>query len=128
MAQFGLGSTAFNYTGNIDTLALDGIYMVSNSTTGNKPTIYGTSTTIPNGTIFHMERGSSSMATQIWDSLVSDNVAYMFFSAPKKLSRSLASLATNRDHGHRECGSSLSWCSELQLCGSFHLDKAGWRE
>ncbi|MFB9921175.1 phage tail protein [Pseudomonas brassicacearum] len=79
MAQFGLGSTAFNYTGNIDTLALDGIYMVSNSTTGNKPTIYGTSTTIPNGTIFHMERGSSSMATQIWDSLVSDNVAYMFF-------------------------------------------------
>jgi phage-related tail fiber protein len=79
MAQFGLGSTAFNYTGNIDTLALDGIYMVSTSTTGNKPTIFGTSTTIPNGTIFHMERGSSSMATQIWDSLVSDNVAYMFF-------------------------------------------------
>ncbi len=78
MAQFGVGSTAFNYTGNIDTLSLDGIYMVSTSTTGTKPAIYGTSTTIPNGTIFHMERGSSSMATQIWDSLVSDSVSYMF--------------------------------------------------
>ncbi|SFG79410.1 phage tail protein [Pseudomonas sp. NFACC45] len=72
MAQFGLGATAFNYAGNLDTLSLTGVYMVTTSTTGTKP-VYpepqGTGA-IPNGTVFHMERGSSNMATQFWDSLV----------------------------------------------------------
>ncbi|WP_460077067.1 phage tail protein [Pseudomonas sp. H2_C01] len=74
MAQFGLGSTAFIYAGNIDTLALNGIYMVTASTTGTKPLTPGTSSAILNGTVFHLERGSSSMATQWWDSLVSNAV------------------------------------------------------
>ncbi|WP_155953895.1 phage tail protein [Pseudomonas sp. URIL14HWK12:I7] len=74
MAQFGLGSTAFSYAGNIDTLALNGIYMVTASTTGTKPLTPGTSSVIPNGTVFHLERGSSNMATQWWDSLVSNAV------------------------------------------------------
>ncbi|EJL01667.1 putative phage protein [Pseudomonas fluorescens Q2-87] len=74
MAQFGLGSTASNYTGNIDTLALNGIYMVTASTTGTKPLTPGTASAIPNGTVFHLERGSSNMATQWWDSLVSNAV------------------------------------------------------
>jgi hypothetical protein len=46
--------------------------MVTTSTTGTKP-VYpepqGTGA-IPNGTVFHMERGNSNMATQFWDSLV----------------------------------------------------------
>ncbi|WP_445577519.1 Phage tail-collar fiber protein [Pseudomonas sp. E141] len=72
MAQFGLGASAFNYAGNLDTLSLTGVYMVTTSTTGTKP-VYpepqGTGA-IPNGTVFHMERGNSNMATQFWDSLV----------------------------------------------------------
>lgn len=79
MAQFGFGSVAANYTGNIDTLALDGIYMVSTSTTGTKPTIPGTSTAVSNGTIVHLERGSSSMATQMWDSLISEGASLAFW-------------------------------------------------
>ncbi|MCQ6259327.1 phage tail protein [Pseudomonas sp. Q11] len=72
MAQFGLGSTAFNDAGNLDNLSLTGVYMVTTSTTGTKP-VYpepqGTGA-IPNGTVLHMERGNSNMATQFWDSLV----------------------------------------------------------
>jgi hypothetical protein len=74
MAQFGLGSSAFNYTGSIDEISLTGVYMISSTSTGTKPLMEGTSAVIPNGTIFHMERGSSNMATQWWDSLVSSSV------------------------------------------------------
>ncbi|WP_256222646.1 phage tail protein [Pseudomonas sp. Pf153] len=70
MAQFGLGSSAFNYTGNIDDILQTGVYMISAVSTGTKPMMDGTAAVIPNGTIFHMERGSSNMATQWWDSLV----------------------------------------------------------
>ena len=74
MAQFGLGSSGFNYTGSIDDIVLTGVYMISSASTGTKPVMEGTSAVIPNGTIFHMERGSSNMATQWWDSLVSNTV------------------------------------------------------
>ncbi|WP_259699401.1 phage tail-collar fiber domain-containing protein [Pseudomonas brassicacearum] len=79
MAQFGLGATAFNFTANINDIALSGIYMVSTGTAGAKPVIPGTSTSIPNGTVFHLERGSSNMATQIWDSLISDGTPLGFW-------------------------------------------------
>lgn len=72
LARFGLGSAAYNYTGDIDTIAESGVYMVSAASTGTKPEYpvqQGTGP-IPNGTVFHMERGSSNMATQFWDSLV----------------------------------------------------------
>ncbi|UZE02161.1 phage tail-collar fiber domain-containing protein [Pseudomonas mediterranea] len=78
MAQFGLGSSAFNYAGNIDTIALTGVYMVTLTTSGTKPLNPGTTSVIPNGTVFHMERGSSNMATQWWDSLVSNAVPITF--------------------------------------------------
>ncbi|WLH14494.1 phage tail protein [Pseudomonas hefeiensis] len=78
MAQYGLGAAAFNYGGNIDTIALTGVYMVAVGTTGTKPLNPGTSSVIPNGTIFHMERGSSNMATQWWDSLVSNTTPITF--------------------------------------------------
>lgn len=78
MAQFGLGSTAFNYAGNIDTIALTGVYMVALTASGTKPLNPGTTSVIPNGTIFHMERGSSNMATQWWDSLVSNTIPITF--------------------------------------------------
>lgn len=72
LARFGLGNAAFSYTGNIDELVDNGVYMVSAETTGVKP-IYPAPQgvgQIPNGTVLHMERGSSNMATQLWDSLV----------------------------------------------------------
>ncbi|MDT8906997.1 MULTISPECIES: phage tail protein [Pseudomonas] len=74
MAQFGFGSAAYSYTGDIDAITLNGVYMVTTSTTGTKPMSPGATTVIPNGTIFHMERGSSNMATQWWDSLVSSTI------------------------------------------------------
>ncbi|WP_238992545.1 phage tail protein [Pseudomonas fluorescens] len=72
MARYGLGAAAYNYTGNIDSLVENGVFLVSASTTGTKPEYppqQGTGQ-IPQGTVFHMERGSSNMATQFWDSLV----------------------------------------------------------
>ncbi|SDX40101.1 phage tail protein [Pseudomonas sp. NFACC08-1] len=72
MARYGLGAAAYNYTGNIDSLVENGVFLVSASTTGTKPEYppqQGTGQ-IPQGTVFHMERGSSNMATQVWDSLV----------------------------------------------------------
>ena len=72
MARYGLGAAAYSYTGNIDSLVENGVFMVSASTTGTKPEYppqQGTGQ-IPQGTVFHMERGSSNMATQFWDSLV----------------------------------------------------------
>ncbi|MNJ37516.1 hypothetical protein D3C77_323360 [compost metagenome] len=72
LARFGLGTSAFNYTGSIDELVETGVFMVGTSTTGTKPDYPPAQGVgqIPNGTVFHMERGSSNMATQIWDSLV----------------------------------------------------------
>jgi phage-related tail fiber protein len=72
MARYGLGASGYSYTGNIDNLVENGVFMVSASTTGTKPEYppqQGTGQ-IPQGTVFHMERGSSNMATQVWDSLV----------------------------------------------------------
>lgn len=72
LAQFGLGTSASNYTGNIDNLVENGVYMVDAATTGTKPeypSLQG-SGPIPNGTVLHMERGANFMATQYWDSLV----------------------------------------------------------
>ncbi|WP_434572054.1 phage tail protein [Pseudomonas sp. Z3-6] len=72
MARYGLGGSAYSYTGSIDSLVENGVFLVSASTTGTKPEYppqQGTGQ-IPQGTVFHMERGSSNMATQVWDSLV----------------------------------------------------------
>lgn len=72
MARFGLGSSGYNYAGDIDALVENGVFMVSTSTTGTKPEYPSAQGTgqIPQGSVFHMERGSSNMATQFWDSLV----------------------------------------------------------
>lgn len=73
VGSFGWGGAAVNYTGDIDIIAASGLYMVSASTSGSKPNYpprHGVGL-IPNGTILHLERGSSQMATQVWDSLVS---------------------------------------------------------
>ncbi len=68
MALFGLGAVAGNVSGSIDNINLTGVYIVAAGTTGTKPTLDGLP--VAAGTIFHMERGSSGMATQLWDSLV----------------------------------------------------------
>lgn len=72
MSRYGLADSAFNYTGSIDSLSETGVYMVSSATTGTKPEYPAQQGVgqIPNGTVFHLERGSSNMATQLWDSLV----------------------------------------------------------
>ncbi len=74
MARYGLASGGFNYTGNIDLINETGVYMVSVTTGGTKPEYPAAQGTgpIPNGTVLHLERGSSNMATQIWDSLVNN--------------------------------------------------------
>ncbi|SDB18379.1 MULTISPECIES: phage tail protein [unclassified Pseudomonas] len=72
VGSFGWGAAAVSYTGDIDAIAVSGLYMISAATTGTKPEYPSQQGVgvIPNGTILHMERGSSKMATQLWDSLV----------------------------------------------------------
>jgi phage-related tail fiber protein len=72
MAQYGLASGAVNYVGSIDSLNETGVYMVSSATTGTKPENPAQigAGQIPQGTVLHLERGSSNMATQVWDSLI----------------------------------------------------------
>jgi len=72
VGSFGWGAAAVNYTGDIDLIAASGLYMVSASTSGAKPEYppqQGVGQ-ISSGTVMHLERGSSKMATQVWDSLV----------------------------------------------------------
>lgn len=76
LAQFGLGSIAANVTGSIDAISLTGAYLVAAATTGTKPILDGG--TVTAGTLLHLERGSSNVATQIWDSLVGDGVSQPF--------------------------------------------------
>ncbi len=76
MALFGLGSVAGNVSGSIDDISLTGVYMVAAGTAGTKPTLDGN--TVTAGTLLHMERGSSAVATQIWDSLVGSAVCQPF--------------------------------------------------
>lgn len=69
---FGWGASAVNFTENIDDIGVSGLYMVSAGTTGTKPeypALVGVGQ-IPNGTLEHIERGSSKMASQRWDSLI----------------------------------------------------------
>lgn len=81
MARYGLGAASTeNVITNIDTVGETGVYMVTGTTTGAKPTYpagLGTGA-IANGTLLHMERWSSNMATQIWDSLVNTNMPISF--------------------------------------------------
>lgn len=83
MAQFGVGGTCTPYAGNIDTLNINGFYMIS----GNEgthpvwPVGYlagGAGQPIPNASLLHMERGTANAATQIWDSLVSTDAPATF--------------------------------------------------
>lgn len=77
VGAFGWGGSAYNFTGNIDAIAASGLYMVSAGTTGVKPALPG-GAAITAGSLLHIERGSSSAATQIWDSLVGDATTYTF--------------------------------------------------
>lgn len=70
--SFGLGGTGINFLGNIDAIKATGFYMVSSGTLGTKP-VNSNGVAIAAGTIEHIERGSSSAATQIWDSLYGDS-------------------------------------------------------
>ncbi|MFG0460799.1 glycine-rich domain-containing protein [Pseudomonas sp. yb_1] len=77
VGSFGLGASAINFSGNIDAIAASGLYMISAGTLGAKPTL-PSGAVIAAGSILHIERGSSSVATQIWDSLVGDAITYTF--------------------------------------------------
>lgn len=81
MGRYGLGAaSADNVITNIDSVSETGVYMVTGTTAGVKPTYpagLGVGA-IANGTLFHMERWSSNMATQIWDSLVNTNTPIAF--------------------------------------------------
>lgn len=71
MANFGLGSKAASFEGSIDDIRETGVYLIANTSLGAKPPYppgFG-SGTVPNGTLFHLERGSSNMSTQLWDTL-----------------------------------------------------------
>lgn len=68
VGSFGWGGSAVAFSGDMDALAVSGIYMIGITTTGTKPENAGA--VIPNGTLEHIERGSSKMATQRWDSLI----------------------------------------------------------
>lgn len=70
--SFGLGAAAIGFLGNIDAILATGFYMVSSGTLGTKP-VNSNGSVIAAGTILHIERGSSSAATQIWDSLYGDS-------------------------------------------------------
>lgn len=83
MSQFGLGGACMPYAGNIDTLNINGFYMIS----GNE----GTHPVWPVGapgeaagwpvagaTLMHLERGAANAAMQIWDSLVRGEVPATF--------------------------------------------------
>lgn len=76
VGSFGWGGSAINFTGSIDTIVATGSYMISAGTTGTKPTSGGVTMTA--GTILHLERGSSNMATQIWDSLIAGGDSLIF--------------------------------------------------
>lgn len=72
VGSFGWGASAVNFTGDIDAITVSGLYMVSAGTAGTKPeypALVGVGQ-VPNGTLEHIERGSSKMATQRWDSLI----------------------------------------------------------
>lgn len=72
VGSFGWGASAVNFTESIDDIGVSGLYMVSAGTTGTKPeypALVGVGQ-IPNGTLEHIERGSSRMASQRWDSLI----------------------------------------------------------
>lgn len=79
MALFGLGATASQFGGNIDTLALTGFYLISGNA-GNMPVwpagypggVEGQA--ITGGNLIHIERGSGGAATQIFDALVNTDV------------------------------------------------------
>ncbi|MNZ35176.1 hypothetical protein D3C78_525670 [compost metagenome] len=81
MGHYGLGAaSADNVITNIDTVSETGVYMVTGTTAGVKPTYpagLGVGA-IANGTLLHMERWSSNMATQIWDSLVNTTTPIAF--------------------------------------------------
>ena len=87
MAAFGVGSTGNNYAGNIDTLALTGFYMVSNSA-GTYPTWPegypgGATGPIAGGSLLHIERSAGGAATQFWDSLVNTDYPVSFIRSRK---------------------------------------------
>lgn len=72
VGAFGWGASAVNFAGDIDAITVSGLYMISAGTTGTKPeypALVGVGQ-IPNGTLEHIERGSSKMASQRWDSLI----------------------------------------------------------
>ncbi|WP_415842621.1 glycine-rich domain-containing protein [Pseudomonas reidholzensis] len=72
VGAWGWGASAVNFTDDIDAISVSALYMVSAATTGTKPeypALVGVGQ-IPNGTLEHIERGSSKMATQRWDSLI----------------------------------------------------------
>ena len=76
VGSFGWGGSAVAFSGDIDALAVSGIYMIGTTTTGTKPENAGAVS--PNGSLLHIERGSSRMATQFWDSLISSTSPMSF--------------------------------------------------
>jgi len=78
VGSFGWGGSSFNFTGNIDSITASGLYMISAGTLGTKP-LSAAGGTVAAGTIFHIERGSSVMATQIWDSLIGSGSTTLCF-------------------------------------------------
>lgn len=76
VGSFGWGSAAVPLSGDMDAIAVSGLYMIGATTTGTKPENAGA--VIPNGSLLHIERGSSRMATQFWDSLISSTSPMSF--------------------------------------------------
>ncbi len=76
VGSFGWGGSAVPFSGDMDAIAVSGLYMIGTTTTGTKPENAGA--VIPNGSLLHIERGSSRMATQFWDSLISSTSPMSF--------------------------------------------------
>ncbi|MEX5353657.1 phage tail protein [Pseudomonas juntendi] len=88
MALFGVGATANQFGGNIDTLVETGFYLVS-ANAGTMPKwpegypggVAGQPITA--GSLLHIERGSGSAATQIFDAFVNTDVAVTMIRSKK---------------------------------------------
>lgn len=69
LARYGLGTTAYQFAGNIDQIKETGAYNSYGSTSGTRPRNPVNGAEIVGGMLFHVERDGANSAFQLWESV-----------------------------------------------------------
>lgn len=69
LARYGLGTTAYQFAGNIDQLKETGVYNSYGSTSGTRPRNPANGAEIVGGMVVHTERDGANSAFQLWESV-----------------------------------------------------------